>query len=121
MIEYIVWVDDYKTEWRNLNRQLHREDGPAVEYSDGTKEWYQNGNLHRADGPSVDRADGFKCWSLNGILHREDGPAREYPNGSKEWWLNGRPLTEREFNKRTKSLDGKIATIDGIDYTLKIV
>lgn len=25
-----------------LNRLLHREDGPAVEYLDGTKEWWIN-------------------------------------------------------------------------------
>ena len=23
-----------------LNGQLHREDGPAIEYDDGTKEWW---------------------------------------------------------------------------------
>ena len=26
-----------------LNGKLHREDGPAVEYSDGHKEWYLHG------------------------------------------------------------------------------
>lgn len=25
------------------NRKLHRIDGPAIEYPDGTKEWYING------------------------------------------------------------------------------
>ena len=28
-------------EWR-INGKLHREDGPAVEYPDGTKLWYYN-------------------------------------------------------------------------------
>ncbi len=26
-----------------LNDQLHREDGPATEWSDGTREWYLDG------------------------------------------------------------------------------
>ena len=30
---------------------LHREDGPAFEGSDGSKEWRINGKLHREDGP----------------------------------------------------------------------
>jgi len=29
--------------WTNINNQTHREDGPAVEFSDGTKRWYLNG------------------------------------------------------------------------------
>ena len=31
--------------WYNKNGQLHREDGPAVEYANGSKWWYLNGNL----------------------------------------------------------------------------
>jgi hypothetical protein len=29
--------------WRNEVGQLHREDGPAVEYANGTKEWWMYG------------------------------------------------------------------------------
>lgn len=29
--------------WRLPNGQLHREDGPAVEYTDGQKAWFLNG------------------------------------------------------------------------------
>jgi len=32
----------WRKSWHNENGQLHREDGPAVEHSDGTKEWYLN-------------------------------------------------------------------------------
>lgn len=56
---------------------LHREDGPAVEWDDGDKAWFIDGNRHRVDGPAVMSA-----------------------NGSKEWWINGKKLTEEEFNKR---------------------
>ena len=38
----------------------------------GTKEWYLNGELrHREDGPAVENSDGDKFWYLNGKLHRE--------------------------------------------------
>ena len=33
--------------WRNKEGKLHRIDGPAVEYGNGAKHWYQNGVLHR--------------------------------------------------------------------------
>lgn len=41
-------------------------DAPAVEYADGSKEWYQNGKLHREDGPAVEYANGGKEWYRNG-------------------------------------------------------
>jgi hypothetical protein len=41
-MKYEVEVNEYGTFWW-LNDKLHREDGPAVEYPDGTKEWWLNG------------------------------------------------------------------------------
>ena len=83
-------IDKFRNKyWRNDNGKLHREDGPAYEYADGTKEWYINGKLHRLDGPAIEYANGSKEWYLNDKLHREDGPAREYVSGYKEWWVNG--------------------------------
>ena len=35
-----------------LNRKLHREDGPAIEFTDGSKLWYKHGEYHRVDGPA---------------------------------------------------------------------
>jgi hypothetical protein len=43
MKEYKVKVTDSKTEWFNLNGDLHREDGPAEEWANGDKYWYING------------------------------------------------------------------------------
>jgi hypothetical protein len=42
MIEYTVKVCFSGKFWY-LNGELHREDGPAAEYSDGKKYWYLNG------------------------------------------------------------------------------
>jgi len=75
--EHNMYGDKY---WYNGKRELHREDGPAIEYSNGIKYWW-----------------------LNGELHREDGPAIEYENGDKEWWLNGVKYSEQEFNEKMKS------------------
>jgi hypothetical protein len=80
---------------------LHREDGPAFEGSNGSKEWRINGKTHREDGPAIEWSNGKKTWFLNGNRHREDGPAVEYSNGSKSWYLNDENLTEAEFLLKT--------------------
>jgi hypothetical protein len=83
----IEWANGEK-EWF-INGDLHREDGPACEWADGEKEWFINGKYHREDGPACEWADGSKEWFINGELHREDGPAIEWANGEKEWFING--------------------------------
>lgn len=77
-------------------KNLHREDGPAVEYSNGNKAWFINSNLHREDGPAIEYANGDKSWYSNGKLHREDGPAVDSFNGRKVWLLNDKYVTEAE-------------------------
>jgi len=52
--------------------------------------WYFNDNLHRKDGPAIEYANGDKEWFLNGKRHREDGPAVELANGHKEYWIDGK-------------------------------
>ena len=80
----------------------HREDGPAGEYSDGTKSWY-----------------------LNGQLHREDGPAVEWASGTKYWYLNGQPLSKEEWEKRvtkkTININGKAFTIEELNALIASV
>jgi len=49
------------------------------------------GKLHREDGPAIIWANGDKEWYINDKLHREDGPAIESANGDKKWFLNGKP------------------------------
>jgi hypothetical protein len=78
---------------------LHREDGPAMEYADGTKEWYIDGQLHREDGPATEGFNGTKRWWLRSYIHRTDGPAVERADGSKEWRLEHVEYSEEEFNK----------------------
>ena len=69
----------------------------------GTRRYYNNvGILHRDDGPAVEWSDGTKSWYQNGQCHRTDGPAIEYPTGHKRWFINGRMMTEDEFNQEVK-------------------
>ena len=82
----------------NANEELHRLDGPAVEWANGTKEWWINGQRHRIDGPAIEYADGTKSWWIDGKLHRIDGPAIEYANGRKSWWINDKEVTNEVNN-----------------------
>ena len=122
--EYQVRVYKDKTEWY-LNGELHREDGPAVEWANGSKQWYLNGNRHRENGPAVEWFNGFKSWWLNGNRHRVDGPAVEWTDGIREWWLNGKEYSESDWKKEVAKLranktscDGRIVEIDGKKYKL---
>ena len=77
--------------WR-LNGQLHREDGPAIEYPNGHQFWYLNGLRHRENGPACEYDDGDKHWFLHGKLHREDGPAVERADGYNSWYYHDKHI-----------------------------
>ena len=93
----------------NDKHQISRLDGPAIEWSDGSKLWYVNGKIHRIDGPAVEWSWGSKEWWINGKLHRLDGPAIEYSDGSKAWYVNGKFIgnsikgfTDKDFEEYKK-------------------
>jgi len=118
----IEYAKGYK-EWY-VEGQLHRLDGPAIECADGSKAWYVEGQRHRLDGPAIEQADGGKEWYVEGKLHRLDGPAIECADGDKEWWVKGELMTEEEFNEYTKpkpTCEGKVVEVDGIKYKLTAV
>ena len=91
--------------WRG---RLHREDGPAIEWANGTKEWYRNGVSVEPFTESMDPdelealatsvmgpqpetdEEGNVHWYWKGRLHRDDGPAIECVDGFKAWCRNGR-------------------------------
>ena len=81
-LKYRIEVDTCGTRrYYNAAGQKHREHGPAVIWSDGSKFWYQNGLPHRTDGPAIELGDCIK-----------------------EWYINGEELTEAEFNQAVKAL-----------------
>ena len=144
MQRYIVEVYEDRTEWKNDQSQLHRLDGPAIEWSNGDKSWYVNGHLHRDDGPAVEYSNGYKAWFVNGQRHRDDGPAIEWSNGDKSWYVNGQLhrldgpaveysngtklwykngeiLTEKEFIQRTQIKELSVSDIEKLlGYPVKI-
>jgi hypothetical protein len=70
----------------------------------GSKLYYKDRQMtiiHREDGPAVEWYDGGKEWLINGERHREDGPAVVYSSGSKGWYLNGKELTKAQFIRQT--------------------
>lgn len=122
MQTYKVTVDEYKTIcWYNEKDQLHRLDGPAIEYADGTKKWLVEGKLHRLDGPAIEYADGTKSWYVNDKFHRLDGPAIEHADGYKGWYVEGKQMSKEEFKEYIKpkpTCEGKIVEVDGVKYRL---
>lgn len=73
----------------NANDELHRDDGPAIEYSDGTKLWWKNGKIHRDDGPAVEYPSGDMVWYRNGYCYKSayeffEQKREEEPTISKE-------------------------------------
>jgi hypothetical protein len=63
--------------------------------------YYKDGNLHRVDGPAIIYSDGShslgcegtqsfrtQIWCQNDKKHRVDGPAIIYSDGTKHWYLN---------------------------------
>lgn len=56
---------------------IHRLDGPAIKWVDGSTYWYVNNKQHRLDGPAVINLDvkGNICqetWVINDIWLNED-------------------------------------------------
>jgi hypothetical protein len=68
--------------------------------TDETKRYYKDREMtvcHRLGGPAIEYTDGHKEWYVDGKKHRLDGPASEWSNGNKFWYINGEYLSEREF------------------------
>jgi len=98
---------DSGREYHDEKGQKHRLDGPAVERSDGTKEWWMFGQQHRSDGPAVEFADGTKWWMQYGEMHRDDGPAVENIDGNDQWFYKG---------ERHRADGPALKGLNGLDY-----
>ena len=121
METYKVTVNDKgTTRWYNAKDEYHRVGGPAIEFSDGGKQWFIEGKRHRIDGPAIEFADGDKEWYKEGKRHRIDGPAIEFSDVGKVWYLEGKEYTEAEYHKKLHAgtCEGKVVEIDGKRYNL---
>lgn len=88
----VNWIEhpDGSVRYHDNKGLYHRENGPAIEYSDGVKFWYKHGVYHREDGPAKWYSENHYAWYYEGELHRLDGPAVVYSNGSSYWYKNGK-------------------------------
>lgn len=99
---------------------LHRLDGPALRWQDGTEEWLQNGYHHRIGLPAVAGADGLREWhqlaadgsmpapnrpfDIRGTIRgrnffREHGPVAVLASGLRFWGVGtaGDRFDDRPF------------------------
>jgi hypothetical protein len=74
------------------NGVIHREDGPAETWDDGSEFYLTNGKYDRKGGlPAKNYADGTKEYYENGERHRDGAPAVEYADKkSYQWYRRGK-------------------------------
>jgi hypothetical protein len=86
--------DDGTEIYYNKNKFIHRDDDlPAViDKKFNSKEWYKNNELHRINGPAIEYDNGNTTWYKNGKKHRLDGPALDWKH-SRLWIVNGKEIT----------------------------
>ena len=101
---------------KNKNK-YHYKDGTTSENLDSSKA------LHRTDGPAIEYDDGTKFWWVNGKCHRIDGPAMEWVDGAKEWWVDNKFFLEEEFKalmEEIESLPKALRLIDPREWVRKV-
>jgi len=77
-----------------------------------SRRWYKKGKLlHRENGPAVEFDNGTKYWLINNQYHRVDGPAREYYSGVKEWFLFDKEYLEEEYLNHPLIIEYKLNQI----------
>lgn len=95
--------------------------------SDGHKYYYSDKEmtlLHRENGPAIEYTSGTKIWHLNGQCHRQDGAAIEYTNGKKSWYLHDKSVTRAEHALLTRkvptiNINGKEFTVEELNSLIK--
>ena len=61
----------------NIDFKRYIKNNPSQEkkitiLTSGDKLWFLNGKLHREDGPAIEWSDGLKQWYLKGELYSEE-------------------------------------------------
>ena len=111
----IIWPDGSK--FYHIRGKRHREDGPAEEFANGTKGWLKNDKYHREDGPAIEVWDGSKEYYIDGKLHRMDGPARIlYSELSREWYSERKQIYYRQL-QISKVIPRLEYYINGVKYS----
>jgi hypothetical protein len=85
-----IFSDGTQEYWENGERHRPYELGPARIEPDGTQEYWEKGELHRPHqlGPALIMSYGSQCYYEHGKLHHphELGPVIIGPNGTQEYY-----------------------------------
>lgn len=61
-------IDEYGNKlWKNKKGELHRIGDYAYKGNNGSKAWFIKGYLFRLYGPAVERSDGSKDFCIDGM------------------------------------------------------
>lgn len=101
---------------------FHRENGPAIIWDDGKKEWYKDGMRHRDDGgAAIYGGGGDMEFYVDGRRHNSEGLAIIKNDGDGEYWLNDCYLDSDQYNNAithnllvSKDLEGSLIFCDPI-------
>lgn len=93
--EYDIRINSRGTKfyYKKGTKTVHRINGPAIEWDDGSIEYVVNGETHRLDGPAIIDADGFIAWCINGVRLSPEKEAI-----LNKWWDNKKE-TNNDNNK----------------------
>lgn len=98
-------------EFLDDNHKLHRDNGPALIWNDGSVEWWQHGRRHRVGAPALIYTNGAEEWWINGKRHRIDGPAYIGNMGIRFWCLNGNIVDNRDTFQQLAGLTDEDMTV----------
>jgi hypothetical protein len=88
----------------------------------GNKWYYKDDEYHREDGPAIECSNGYKSWYINGKRHRIDGPALEYSDGNKYWYLDDKQIYCKDNEEFLKYVSSKTKmTIDNLIQDIKLI
>jgi len=79
--------------------------------TEGHKLYYKDADctiLHREEGPAIEFTQGHKSWYQNNLRHREDGPAIMSQLNGNKWFLNGKEVTKEEHAQLTQAINKEI-------------
>lgn len=66
-------------------------------YPSGTKKYFKDGKLHREDGPAIEWSTGGESWYVNGLKHRNDGPSFKNTNDTiRHWHMDGKVVSPQD-------------------------
>lgn len=83
---------------REIEDALRKAPRNGKIYGSGHICWFKDDLLHREnDLPAIEWHNGCKVWYWEGQKHRENGPAMTDKEGFKQWWIYGKKVTEEEF------------------------